>query len=166
MRAVDASILAFAANRGTPEHARAALVVETLMAGDAPWALPWPAVHEFLALVTHRLAVARPLRPEDAWGFVEVLAASPSLRFVGATERHGDVTREVIASLAARGAGLPAGLEVAVVLREHGVRELISADAGMRRFAFLDVRDPLHGPAWRPDERPTRRYRTLTPRTR
>lgn len=166
MRAVDASVLAFAANRGTPEHARAAAVVETLMAGEAPWALPWPAVHEFLALVTHRLAVVRPLRPQDAWGFIEALAASPSLRFVGATERHGDVTREVISSLAESSGGLPAGLEVAVVLREHGVRELLSSDAGMRRFAFLDVRDPLHGPTWRPDERPARRYRTLTPRTR
>lgn len=166
MRAVDTSVLAFAANRGTPEHTRAASVIETLMAGDAPWALPWPVVHEFLALVTHRLSVVSPLRAEDAWGFIEALAASPSLRFVAATERHGEVTREVIASLAGTGGSLPLGLETAVVLREHGVRELLSADAGMRRFTFLDVRDPLHGPAWRPDERPARRYRTLSPKAR
>ncbi len=166
MRAVDASVLAFAANRGTPEHARAAAVIETLMTGDAPWVLPWPAVHEFLGLVTHRLAVARPLRLQDAWGFVEALAASPSLRMVAATDRHRDVVREIVASLGGAGGTLPPGLELAAVLREHGVRELLSADAGMRRFAFLDVRDPLHGPPWRPDERPSRRYRTLSAKAR
>ncbi len=166
MRAVDASVLAFAANRGTPEHARAASVLESLMAGDAPWALPWPAVHEFLSLVTHRLRVVRPLRAEDAWGFIEALAASPSVRFLGPTERHGEVARELIHSLAATGGTLPPGLEIAVVLREHGIRELLSSDAGMRRFTFLDVRDPLHGPAWKPDERPSRRYRTLSAKAR
>lgn len=166
MRAVDASVLAFAVNRGTPEHARAAQVLETLMASETPWALPWPAVHEFLATVTHRLSVARPLRPEHAWGFIEALTASPSLRLIGPTARHAAVARELIASLARAESGMPAGLEVAVVLREHGIRELLSADAGMRRFAFLDVRDPLHGPAWQPDERPARRYRTLSAKAR
>ena len=59
---------------------------------------------------------------------------------------------------------MPPGLETAVLLREHGVRELLSADRGMRRFAFLGVRDPVHGEAWSPAERPARRYRVLRPR--
>ena len=47
------------------------------------------------------------------------------------------------------------------MLREHGVRELLSVDRGMRRFAFLTVVDPIHGPAWSPGAPPARRYRTL-----
>ena len=52
-----------------------------------------------------------------------------------------------------------AAAETAAILWEHGVRELLSADRGMRRFAFLSVRDPLHGPEWSPREMPARRYR-------
>jgi len=163
MRAVDTSLLAYAANRHAPEHARAARVVETLANGETPWALPWSVVHEFLHLVTHPHAVARALAPADAWAFIEALRASHSLRLLGPTEAHAATLADVLASLPP-GSGVPPGLETAVLLREHGVRELLSADRGMRRFTFLSLRDPLHGEAWSPAERPARRYRVLKPR--
>ena len=62
------------------------------------------------------------------------------------------------------GSSLPPCLETAVLLREHGVRELLSADRGMRRFTFLSVRDPVHGEAWSPAQPPARRYRVLKAR--
>ena len=62
MVAVDLSLLAFAVNRFAPEHPRAARVLEDLADGGLPWALPWPSLHEFLELVTHPHAVARPLK--------------------------------------------------------------------------------------------------------
>jgi uncharacterized protein len=163
MRALDTSLLAYAVNRHAPEHARAARVVEAVADGEAPWALPWSVVHEFLALVTHPHAVARMLAPADAWAFVEALLASHSVHLLGPTEAHAATLAEVLAALPPA-AGLPPGLETAVLLREHGVRELLSADRGMRRFAFLEVRDPLHGEPWTPAERPARRYRVLKPR--
>jgi predicted nucleic acid-binding protein len=166
MRAVDTSVLAYAVNRGAPEHARAARSLEELANGDRPWALPWPAVHEFLARVTHRHEVARALRPADAWAFVEELTRSAGARLLGATPRHAAVAAEVLELAKGDFTGLPPGFELAVVLREHGVRELLSCDAGMRRFRFLDVRDPVHGALWTPEERPARRYRTLAPRRR
>ena len=67
-----------------------------------PWALPWPVVHEFLRLVTHRHAVARALGPADAWAFVEALLASPSR--APARPHRADTPpccAEVLASLAA-----------------------------------------------------------------
>src|ERR1044072_8464836 len=85
--AVDTGLLVLAVNRHTPEHARAATLLESLAHGGAEWALPWSAVHEFLAFVTHPHAVAHVLGPEDAWGFIESLAASSSLSFLGTTAR-------------------------------------------------------------------------------
>jgi uncharacterized protein len=163
MRALDVSLLAYAANRHAPEHARAARVVETLANGEAPWALPWSVAHEFLQLVTHPHAVARALAPADAWAFIEALLASHSVRLLGPTDAHAAALAEVIASLPP-GPGVPPGLETAVLLREHGVRELLSADRGMRRFTFLSVRDPVHGGAWSPAEPPARRNRVLKAR--
>ena len=167
MVAVDASLLAYAVNRFAPEHVRASRVVEELANGDHPWALPWPAVHEFLAFVTHPHTVPRPLGPGDAWAFVESLLASPSLRVLAPTDRHAAVLAELIAGSPGYqgGPGGLAGLEIAAILREHGVRELLSADRVMRRFGFLAVRDPLHGEPWAVASGPLRRYRALAARS-
>ena len=165
MIALDTSLLAYAVNRFAPEHPKAAAVVEELVNGDLPWALPWSVVHEFLHLVTHPHAVARALKPSDAWGFVGQVVASPAVRMLSPTERHGQVLVEVLGDAPAED-GTPPGLETAVLLREHGVRELLSADRGMRRFPFLLVRDPVHGEPWAPGMKPARRYRVLTRRVK
>ena len=87
------------------------------------------------------------------------------MRFVGATPRHAAVAGEVLELMRGEPGPLPAGFELAVVLREHGLRELLSSDRGMRRYRFLDVRDPVHGELWTPEERPARRYRVLSRRS-
>jgi len=163
MVAVDASVLAFAVNRFAPEHPRAARTLEELANGDTAWALPWPAVHEFLAFVTHRHAVVRPLGAGDAWAFVERLLASGSVQPLGPTERHAAVLGELVGGTLADAAGI-GHLELAAVLREHGVRELLSSDRSMRRFGFLTVRDPVHGEPWSAEAQPARRYRVLRTR--
>jgi predicted nucleic acid-binding protein len=159
MIAVDSGVLVLAANRHTREHARAAELLESLADGERPWALPWSAAHEFLAFVTHPHAVARALGPTDAWAFLDALRASPSLRLLGPTERHAEACAEVLALRAAGTTGLPGSFETAVLLREHGLRELLSPDPDMRLWSFLDVRDPFHGEGWVPGAPPARRYR-------
>ncbi len=163
MLALDADLLAYAVNRFAPEHARAAPVVEALVNGERPWALPWPAVYEALRLVTHPHAVARPLKASDAWSFLGLVAASPTVRLLGPTAHHARTLVEVLGGVTVE-RGLPAGLEIAAVLREHGVRELLSADAGMKRYGFLTVVDPLRAPDWSAVAPPARRYRVLRAR--
>lgn len=166
MIAVDSGVLALAVNRYAPEHARAAALLESLANGDAAWALPWSAVHEFLGFVTHPHAVARVLGPEDAWGFIASLTASPALSLLGPTALHAQSCAEVLALRDPGGdPALDAAFATAVLLREHGVRELLSTDPGMRRWRFLDVRDPFQGEPWTPGAQPARRYRTLSRRT-
>ncbi|TMQ68476.1 MAG: type II toxin-antitoxin system VapC family toxin [Candidatus Eisenbacteria bacterium] len=160
MIAVDTGILAFALNRWAPEHARASRLVEGLLNGDRSWAVTWPALHELIARITHRHGVARPLASSDAADFVEQLLESPALRALGPTPRHASVMREVLEPFGE--APPPPGFDDAVLLREHGVRELLSTDAGMRRFGFLSVIDPFQGDGWRPEQPPARRYRRLT----
>ena len=103
MIALDSGLLALAVNRYAPEHARAATLLESLADGDAPWALPWSAVHEFLGFVTHPHAVARVLGASEAWGFIEALSGSSSLSLLGPTEQHAAACAEVLA-LAGTGA--------------------------------------------------------------
>jgi predicted nucleic acid-binding protein len=163
--ALDSGLLALAVNRYAPEHARAAALLESLADGEAPWALPWSVVHEFLGFVTHPHAVARVLGAAEAWGFIASLAESDSLQFLAPTARHAAACAELLALRAPEAnPSLDAAFTTAVILREHGVRELLSTDPGMKQWRFLDVRDPFQGEPWSPAARPARRYRTLSRR--
>ncbi len=162
MIAVDSGVLVAAANRYAPEHARAAELLESLANGEPPWALPWSAAHEFLAFVTHPHAVARALEAAEAWAFLEALRRSSSLLLLSPTDRHAEVCAEVLTLREPGSTGLPGSFLTAVLLREHGVRELLSPDRDMRRWRFLDVRDPLRGEGWSPTAPPARRYRRLS----
>ena len=53
MIAIDTNILVYAHRRDAPLHARAQACLHELAAGRRRWALPWPCVHEFFAIVTH-----------------------------------------------------------------------------------------------------------------
>jgi uncharacterized protein len=164
LHAVDAGVLACAVNRYAPEHTRAGAVIEELAGGGFPWAIPWPAAHAFVRAVTHPHVVVRPLAPGEAWAYLERLSESASLRMLGPTERHVETVAAILGGAPSAEAPAPghadlAAAETAAILWEHGVRDLLSADRSMRRFAFLSVRDPLHGPEWSPREMPARRYR-------
>ena len=57
MIAVDTNVLVYAHREDSPWHGAASRVVRDLAEGSAPWAIPWPCLHEFLAIVTRALCI-------------------------------------------------------------------------------------------------------------
>ena len=53
MRAVDTNVLVYSEIRSSLYHKIARRVLTELSEGALPWAIPWPCLHEFLAIVTH-----------------------------------------------------------------------------------------------------------------
>ncbi len=53
MIAVDTNIIVYAHREDSPWHQAAAARVAELAEGSAAWAVPWPCIAEFLAIVTH-----------------------------------------------------------------------------------------------------------------
>ena len=53
MIALDTNILVHARRAELAHHEAARTLVARLAEGDAPWAIPWPCVYEFLRVVTH-----------------------------------------------------------------------------------------------------------------
>jgi len=51
--AVDTNLLVYAHRSDSPWFDAARKVLRPLVEGTATWAIPWPCVHEFLAVVTH-----------------------------------------------------------------------------------------------------------------
>ena len=79
MIAVDTNILVYAHREDSPWHKRAYASIVELAEGRAQWAIPWPCVHEFFAIVTHPGIYSPPTSLAGAIDQVEAWFESPSL---------------------------------------------------------------------------------------
>jgi uncharacterized protein len=140
--AVDTNILVYAHRADSAFHGPAVRVVSQLAEARAPWAIPWPCLHEFLAIVTHpRIYLpATPLAAAsdqvDAW------LESPSLVLLGETVEHWAVLKDLLLRGKIEGAQVH-DARVAALAVAHGVRELWTADRDFSRFANVTVKNPL-----------------------
>ena len=142
MIALDTNILVYAHREDSPFHAAAARHLAGLAEGPAPWAIPWPCLHEFLAIVTHSRIYDPPTPPATALDQVDAWLEAPSLVLLA----EADLYWRELHSLAAAGRVTGARVHdarIAALCRQHGVRELWSADRDFSRFPDLAVRNPL-----------------------
>lgn len=79
MIAVDANLLVSAHPEDSPWHETAYARIAELAEGRAPWAISWPCVHEFLAIVTHPRIYAPPTPVAAAVDQVEAWLEAPSV---------------------------------------------------------------------------------------
>ncbi|MCU1339642.1 MAG: uncharacterized protein JWO19_5223 [Bryobacterales bacterium] len=107
-----------------------------------PWAVPWPCIQEFLAIVTHPQIYAPPTPLEKALDQVEIWFESPSLRILGELKGHWRELNEILIAGRIVGAVVH-DARVAAICREHGVKELWSADRDFTRMKGVVVRNPL-----------------------
>ena len=142
MIAVDTNVLVYAHRRDSEWHAPARLAIESLAQSDTPWGIPWPCVHEFLAIVTHPRIYRPPTPLAKALEQVEIWRESPSLRMLGELLGHWKDLKALLASGRIVGPSVH-DARIAALCLEHGVRELWSADRDFSRFPRLTVRNPL-----------------------
>jgi toxin-antitoxin system PIN domain toxin len=140
--AIDTNILVYAHRAETPFHSAAKRCVTEQLEGRAAWAIPWPCVHEFLAIVTKPRVFNPPTPLERALEQVEAWLASPSLLLLTEGSGYWPELRALL------GAGHVVGAQIhdariAALCRLHGVRELWTADRDFTRFAGVVVRNPL-----------------------
>jgi toxin-antitoxin system PIN domain toxin len=140
--AVDTNILVYARREDSPSHEAAKRCLEELAAGRAPWALPWPVVHEFVAVVT-RLA-HRPTPLEGAFEFVEMLLGSRSCVPLAEPPGYQRLFKDLATTGKVAGV-LVFDARIAAICLAHGVRELWTADHDFGRFPSLNARNPLVG---------------------
>lgn len=142
MIAVDTNILVYAHREDSPFHAAAARCVAELAEGAAPWSIPWPCLHEFLAIVTHPRVYAPPTALAAAFNQVDCWMESPSLVLLAETEGYWTALRSVITAGQVGGARIH-DARIVALCQHHGVRALWSADRDFGRFKHLSVINPL-----------------------
>jgi toxin-antitoxin system PIN domain toxin len=142
--AVDTNILVYAHRRDADWHTAAEKAVAGLAEGTAEWAIPWPCLHEFLAIVTHPRIFKTPTPSDLAFGQVEAWLESPSLVVLSETDDYFSVLRDT--ALGARVIGARThDARVAALCASHGVRELWTADRDFSLFRAIKTRNPLSG---------------------
>ena len=144
MLVVDTNVLVYAADVDSPHHAACRQWLEQRRARPDAWYSTWAIVYEFLRVTTHPRVMRRPWTASAAWKFVIALLASPGFDILVATLRHADVAAEVIAEIPELAGNLIHDAHTAILMREHGVRQICTRDADFHRFRFLEVIDPLH----------------------
>ncbi len=144
MIAVDSNVLVYAHREDSPWHDAAYVRLLRLAEGRAPWAIPWPCVHEFLAIVTHARIYTPPTPLEVALDQVDAWMESPSLVLLSESENYWREIREILHAGRVGGPQVH-DARVAALCRQHGVTELWTADRDFGRFPGLTVRNPLVG---------------------
>ena len=142
MIAVDTNILIYAHREDSQWHAAACARVTKLAEARAAWAIPWPCIHEFLAIVTHPKIFTPPTPLADAIGQIDAWLESPSLALLAESDVHWPQLRDLLRAGRIAGAKVH-DARIAALCMQHGVSELWSADRDFGRFPKLNVKNPL-----------------------
>lgn len=142
MIAIDTNILVYAHREDSPHHAVAAAALKKLSSGSARWGLPWPCVHEFLAVVTHQRIYSPPSPMRTALDAVKAITSLPNVELLHELPSHalelerqlsrGDVTGPRVHDA-----------RIAAICVSHGVTELWTADRDFSWFPGLRTLNPL-----------------------
>ena len=142
MIAVDSNILIYAHRRDSPWHAPAKARLSELAQGRSVWALPWPCLHEFLAIATHPKIYAPPSTLDQALDQIAVWLASPSVTLLAENADHWTTLSKTLKASRTVGPKIH-DARIAALCIAHGVRELWTSDRDFSAFPGLNVRNPL-----------------------
>jgi len=140
--AVDTNILVYAHRKDAEWHGPANRCISELAESRTNWAIPWPCLHEFVAIVTHPRIYSPPSSLQQAFDQVEAWRESPGLQLIHESREHWSVFRELMTTGQAKGPVVH-DARIAAVCITHGVRELLTADRDFSRFPALRTRNPL-----------------------
>jgi toxin-antitoxin system PIN domain toxin len=127
MIAVDTNLLVYAHRRDSSWHNGAKALVAELAEGRAPWAIPWPCVHDFLAIVMHPRIHSPPTPVTAGIAQMDAWLASPSVALLAEADGYWQELAPMLRDGRIAGPRVH-DARVAALCRLHGVRELWTAD--------------------------------------
>src|SRR4051812_33629345 len=120
MRAVDTNVLVYAFLADSPFHDKAAAAVRELAESPVAWAIPWPCIHEFYAVVTNPKIFPGASLAEAAQRQIAVWRLSPSLHLLGETSSHWPTLERLLDAANVVGPRVH-DARIAAICIDHGV---------------------------------------------
>jgi hypothetical protein len=140
--ALDTNLLVYSHREESRFHLAAKELVDSLRHGPAQWAIPWPCVHEFIAIITHPRIYSPPSSLHHALEAVAAWQAGDNLNFLSESPGYFEKLRELATAAKISGPRIH-DARVAALCLHHGVRELWSADRDFSAFPQVIIRNPL-----------------------
>jgi toxin-antitoxin system PIN domain toxin len=144
--AVDTNLLVYAHREDAAFHDAALTRLAELAEGSAAWAIPWPCLHEFYAIVTHSRIYAPPTPPARAIDQIEAWLESPSVALLAESSGHWPALKPLLVGARVQGPVVH-DARIAALCLQHGVKILWTADRDFARFAPLRAVNPLVTPS-------------------
>ena len=142
MIAIDTNILVYAHREDSEWHREASARILELAEGTAAWAIPWPCLHEFIAIVTHPRIYRPPTPLALALDQIDAWIESPRLVLLAEEGAYWDALKRLALPARVTGPNIH-DARVAAICMVHGVTELWTADRDFARFQTLKTRNPL-----------------------
>ncbi len=139
---VDTNILLHAVNADSSDCARATRALEELANGSEDFALGWGILYEFLRVATHPRVFAQPLTLEQAWDFVAELSSRDNCATIVESAFHGQVLSDAMAEAPRLSGNILHDFHYAVLMREHGIKDVLTLDQDFRAFPWVSIRLP------------------------
>lgn len=142
MIAIDTNILVYAHREDSPWHEQAVKKVMKLANSGNPWAITWPSVHEFVAIVTHPKIYDPPTPLKVALAAIEAWQASSGLRMLGEGPGYFETLSVQAKAGKIKGSKIH-DARIAAICLHHGVKKLWTADRDFSSFPELKCKNPL-----------------------
>lgn len=143
MFVADTNVLIYAADQDSEFHSPCRALLEDWRRQSSPWYLTWSICYEFLRVSTHPKVFRKPWGLSAAWGFLDAVLAAPTVSVLLAGDRHIEVLRETLAEFPHLRGNILHDAHTAVLMREHGIQNIVTRDHDFYRFSFVKVVDPL-----------------------
>ncbi|TVP71427.1 MAG: PIN domain-containing protein [Leptolyngbya sp. LCM1.Bin17] len=142
MIAVDTNILVYAHREDSDWYEAADRCLTQLAESGNPWALPWPCIHEFMAIATHPRIYDPPTPLADAIEQVNCWMEAPALVLLSETSGYWELLGQLLGASRVVGPQVH-DARIAALCEYHGVTELWTADRDFNRFQNLPTVNPL-----------------------
>lgn len=141
MIAVDTNILVAFQRSEYSTHSKAINKITGLAESPESWAIPWPCIHEFMAVITNARIFKKPTSPAHALSVIDALMESPSLRMLGEGPGYWEGFRGLVLKGHISGPKIH-DARIAAICIENGVRCLWTSDRDFSRFPGLKCVNP------------------------
>ncbi len=142
MIAVDTNLLVYAHREDSDFHEDALRVFTELTDSGSPWAIPWPCIHEFLAIITHPRIYRPPTPMAIALSAASTWINAPSCRMLAEGPEYWETLQNTIKLAKVNGPAIH-DARIAALCAHHGVQELWTADRDFSRYGALRCRNPM-----------------------
>jgi hypothetical protein len=142
MIAVDTNILVYAHRKDSPFHTKAFSLLKEISESRASWAIPYPCLHEFYAIVTHTKIFSPPTPIESALEQMDAWLESPSLHLLGESSGYFETLKQKLLAGKLQGPKIH-DARIASICINNGVNLLYSSDRDFNKIAGLRIQNPL-----------------------